>query len=55
MYEVLGILWKGLLEVLAELFSRPDVVVNDPDPELETLDPVSDADLLDRYGMLDQN
>jgi len=55
MYAFLAMLWQGVLEVLVGLLDRPDIVVEEVVPQLETADPVSDSDLLGRYGMLDKD
>lgn len=53
-------LWRVFLEVISDVFvrllSRPDIVVEDPEPLLDTFAPVSDDSLLSRFsGVLDQN
>lgn len=53
---MLAQLWKVLLEVLADVFidlaERPDVVLAEADPVLDSLDAPSDDDLVHRFGGL---
>lgn len=55
MTPILAALWKVLVDVFVELLNREDVVADEVEPELDSLDPgVSNDDLLDRYdGLLD--
>lgn len=50
--SIFAALWGVLADVFIGLLDRGDFVGDDIDPVLDTLDPVRDEDLLDRFGGL---
>jgi len=57
MQAIIAGLWKILVDVFVELLNREDVVADEVEPTLDTLESaIDDADLVRRYGgLLDTN
>lgn len=57
MQAIIAGLWKILVDVFVELLNREDVVADEVEPTLHTMDAdIDDADLVRRYGgLLDQD
>lgn len=53
MQAIIAGLWKILVDVFVELLNREDVVADEVEPTLDTLETaIDDADLVRRYGGL---